>query len=234
MPLIDNTNADTRLSGLERFLERWYGTRKPEFGHPPTVLDQLQIPGVLRRFYAFAGRWPPNDERYSDNRFCRQDRFLPLARQAWGSVYRDGSYFVFMAENQGVWEAATLTHGDDAGVWVSVDGSHRTDRPTWRQLKCTLSEFLVTFVLQECVMGSLGAAGEGILERFESAGCTIELVCLDGEYAWKGDRRSYYLIDSSVLLYRETGDAELYDDWYGYETKAGEDLLRRLNLPVQT
>src|SRR4051812_25385839 len=118
-----DSDTDARLTGLERFLEFWLGPRRPEYGETAERLDQMELPAALRRFYAFAGRWPPARPAWAANRFCAQDRFLPLEPGKWGNVYRSGEYGVFVAENQGVWEVATLAEGDDPGVWVSEDCS---------------------------------------------------------------------------------------------------------------
>src|SRR5262245_3257177 len=96
---IQDTNADARLTGLERFLEFWLGPRRPEYGEPAENLAKAELPGSLRRFCTFAGRWPPANPPYSENRFCVQDRFLPLDQ-----VYRSGHYLVFVDENQDVWQ----------------------------------------------------------------------------------------------------------------------------------
>jgi hypothetical protein len=56
---LDAATADERMAELERFIEWWYGPRKPEYGTPADELYDLPAP--LRRFYAFAGRWPSPD-----------------------------------------------------------------------------------------------------------------------------------------------------------------------------
>ena len=107
--------------------------------------------------------------------FTLQDRFLPLDPGPWGNVYRSGPYLVFVAENQGVWEVATLAQGDDPSVWVSEDCSHRGPNPIWRPLDNPLSHFLVTFVLQEMMFGSeFLACHEDALSVFARAGCQCE------------------------------------------------------------
>ena len=232
MQRIPDTTADERLSGLERFMEFWFGPRLPEYGEPAENLVKLALPGSLRRFYSFANRWPPAFLPYSESRFHRQDRFLPLAHGPWGNIYRSGCYFVFAAENQGVWEAATLTNGDGPGVWVSEDCSHRTPNPKWRPLDNPLSHFLVSFVLQETMFGSnFLACNEGALSVFSIAGCEVEPVWLDGEYAHLGVCHSYFLIDRRILLRRDTGDIALDDQWYAYNDSRVAGFIDRLGLP---
>jgi hypothetical protein len=231
---IPDTTADARLTGLERFLEFWLGPRRPEYGEAPEHLAALEIPASLLRFYSFAGRWPPASLPYCANRFHVQDRFLPLEPEPWGNVYRSGPYLVFVAENQGVWQVATLAHGDDPPVWVSKDCSHRTSSPIWQPLGIPLSHFLVTFVLQEALFGSESLAShENALSVFARAGCQCERIWLDGVFAWPEVRHSYYLVDQRILLRRDIGDIALDDHWYGFNGPDVAEFVERLNLPTQ-
>jgi hypothetical protein len=228
-----NSNADSRLTGLERFLEFWLGPRRPEYGVPAESLAKIELPGSLRRFYAFAGRWPPASYPYCENRFHAQDRFLPLGPADWGSLHRSGPYLVFAIENQGVWEVATLPDSDDPRVWISENCSHRTPYPSWRELQNPLSHFLVTFVLQEAMMGAnFGACHENVLDVLSEAGYDIERIWMDGEYAWEEVRHSYFLIDQRILLRRDTGDCALDDQWYGYNDPAGAEILKSVDVPT--
>ena len=62
-------SSRTRLDELERFLEFWYGPRRPEYGEPQKRLRKLPLPYPLRRFYAFAGRWPSPHPWYRGDTF---------------------------------------------------------------------------------------------------------------------------------------------------------------------
>jgi hypothetical protein len=229
---IPDTTADARLTGLERFLEFWLGPRRPEYGEPAENLAKMELPESLRRFFTFAGRWPPAYPPYCANRFHVQDRFLPLDPGPWRNVYRSGPYLVFVAENQGVWEVATLAQGDDPPVWVSEDCSHRGPSPIWRLLDKPLSHFLVTFVLQEALFGSeFGACHEDALSVFTGAGCQCEPVWLDGEFTYPRARHSYFLVDRRILLRRDTGDIALDDHWYGFNDPAVAEFIEGLDLP---
>src|SRR5262245_50289124 len=53
--------ARERMDELERFLTFWYGSRKDKYSEPPSRLQALPLPYPLRRFHAFAGRWPSPD-----------------------------------------------------------------------------------------------------------------------------------------------------------------------------
>jgi hypothetical protein len=150
-----------------------------------------------------------------------------------GAAYFSGAYFVFAAENQGVWEVATLRDGEDPPVWISEDCSHRTTSPTWRQLDQPLSCFLVTFVLQETMFGSNRCACcENALSRFVDAGCVVEPIWLNAEFAWPKVRHSYFIVDRRILLRRDTGDNAIDDQWYGFNDPGATEFVKCLNLPI--
>jgi hypothetical protein len=62
-----------------------------------------------------------------------------------GSPDIEGNKVTFICENQHVWQARTLAEGDDPPVWRDDDDE---------QVAKHLSEFLVSFVLQELTFGS--------------------------------------------------------------------------------
>jgi hypothetical protein len=233
--LILDTNADTRLDGLEHFLESWLGPRRPEYGEPPETLAKLELPDPLRRFYAFAGRWPPVHPPFSPNHFCGQDRMLPLMTEPPGSVHRSGDYLVFISENQGVWVAATLPSGFDPAVWISEDFWELRSDATWKLVSKSLSEFLVTFILQECIFSSEHVAcAKNALSIFEHAGCHIKPIWLDKDYVWPRLQRSYYLIDDHILLSRgPIAGLATNGQWYAFNDPACIELLNRCKLPIK-
>ena len=57
-PLIRDSTSDARMSGLERFLQRYLGPRRPEFGASADEVRSIEMPAQLQRFFSFAGRWP--------------------------------------------------------------------------------------------------------------------------------------------------------------------------------
>lgn len=231
--IILDTTADARQNGLEQFLEFWLGPRRPEYGEPSETLAATELPDPLRRFYGFAGRWPPRRLPYFPNRFSAQDILLVPGAAPHGNVYRSGDYLVFAIENQGVWVAATLPMGNDPDVVISEDCSHRTPSPVWRFLSKPLSHFLVTLILHETMLGSEQmACGEKALAVFESAGCKIEPLWLNGEYAWPDVRVSFYLIDDRILLCRGIGDVAADDQWYGFNAPECIDFLKAHHLPT--
>jgi hypothetical protein len=91
----------------------------------------------------------------------------------------------------------------------------------------------VSFVLQELMLGSeILAVALGALERFERAGLPVEAVWISGEYAWDIDRPSYFRAGERFLIRRAPNEADC-DDWYGYNTSTGGELLTSLGLPKQ-
>jgi hypothetical protein len=237
-PLIADTTADARMGGLERFLERYLGPRRPEHGATEEEVASVAMPAPLRRFFRFAGRWrgpgQPDGAPYA-NRFCVQDALAGIVdcAHAPGLELMDGR-LVFVWENQGVWVAAAEPAGDDPPVWVTGDCSHREPRRVWRQLERPLSHFLVGFVLQELVMGSeLVAVAPEALETFGRAGLPVEPVWLRGEYARDGDRPSYFLAGGRFLVCRNPDEGD-GDDWYGCnDVDEGAGVLAALGLPTQ-
>jgi hypothetical protein len=233
-PLIPDSTADARMSGLERFLLRYLGQRRPEFGASEEEVRSVQMPAPLQHFFRFAGRWPGhNPQAPFANRFCVQDWLCAIVGKEYAPALQvmDGR-LVFVWENQGLWVAATERSGVDPPVWITEQSSHRETRQVWRQLENPLSHFLVSFVLQEVMFGSeLVAVAPAALERFEEKGLSVEPVWISGEYARDIDRPSYFLVGERFLLRRAPGEAD-GDDWYGSKDASGADVLTALGLPT--
>lgn len=234
-PIIPDSTSDARMDGLERFLQRYLGSRQPEFGTPEEDLRSIEMPDPLLRFFRFAGRWPGHNPRapYA-NRFCMQDRLGGIRTMDYALALEVmDDRLIFVRENQGGWVAATERIGVDPPVWVSENCSHWDPVREWRRLENPLSHFLVSFVLQEVMFGSeIVAVAPGALERFEQAGLKIESVWINGEYAMDIDRPSYSLAGDHFLVRRAPNEAD-GDDWYGCNTLKGADLLESLDLPTQ-
>lgn len=234
-PLIRDSTADARMSGLEHFLQRYLGSRRPEFGASAEEVQSIEMPDPLKRFFSFAGRWPGhNPEGPYVNRFCMQDKLAAFVENRWAPTlqYLDNR-LAFVWENQGVWVAATERAGSDPPVWITEEASHRETQQVWRRLEKPLSHFLVSFVLLELMFGSeLVAVAPGALEKLEGAGLPVEPVWIRGEYAWEIDRPSYYLVGERFLVRRAPNEAD-GDDWYGSQDKESAGLLRSLSLPTQ-
>jgi hypothetical protein len=120
-PLIGDSTVDARMSGLEHFLQRYLGPRRPEFGASADEVRSIEMPDPLQRFFSFAGRWPGhNPQTPFVNRFCMQDMLCAIAENQGAPTlqYLDNR-LVFVWENQGVWVAATKRAGDDPPVWIT-------------------------------------------------------------------------------------------------------------------
>lgn len=233
-PLIPDTTTDARMAGLERFLERHLGPRRPEYGTPEDEVGSIEMPEPLQRFFKFAGRWPGQNPRTPcANRFCMQDTLCAIAKKEYAPVFQlMDNLLVFVWENQGVWVAGTEPVGTDPPVWISEECSHRNARQTWRELEKPLSHFLVSFALQEVLFGSqLVAVAPGAIAKFEQAGLPVEPVWIKGEYAWGIDRPSYYLVKERFLVRQAPKEAD-GDDWYGCQDVSGAQLLKSLGLPT--
>lgn len=232
--LIPDSGTDARMSGLEKFLERYLGPRRPDFGATEDEIRSIEMPHPLQRFFRFAGRWPGHDPRTPfANRFCMQDKLAGFSKKEYAPTLEImDSLLVFVWENQGVWVAATERVGMDPPVWISEECSHRESRQIWRELDNPLSHFLVSFVLQEVMFGSeLLAAAPGAMSKFENSGLAIEPVWIRGEYAWDIDRPSFYLVGDRFLVRCAPLEAD-GDEWYGCKDVAGADILTSLGLPT--
>lgn len=236
LPLISNESTESRLSGLERFFDSWLGPRKPEYGEPEANLATIAMPEPLRRFFAFAGRWPPVNLPYYPNRFCSQDGLCTISKSPHIKQLSvlDGR-LVFVTECQGVWWAATETVGADPPVWLTeTEFDRRLTAPTWIQLENPLSHFLVTFVLSDLLFSADGlfmSEDDTAMTVFGRANCSIIPLWINGEYAYRGYRHSFYLIDDCILV-RHTPDLVPVVE-YAFKNPHGKELLVRLGLPIE-
>lgn len=233
-PWILDATTESRLSGLERFLERYLGPRQPEFGEPLENLRLIEMPEPLLRFYRFAGRWPgQNPDCPYVNRFCMQDSLCSIQAQKWAAPLQvlDG-HLVFVVENQGVWVAATEPAGTDPPVWVSEESSHRDPVLAWRRLEKPLSHFLVSFVLQEILFECALSTVPGALARLQAAGVPIHPVWIDGQYVFEDARPSFFLAGERIFVRHNPAEPD-GEEWYGSSSPGDAELLRSLGLPTE-
>jgi hypothetical protein len=196
-----------RMDELARFLSFWLGDPGPDYGDSPVDLGARALPEPLRRLYAVAGRWPMADKygnRHIGRLFSAQDALRPLSRLETS----DDGKLIFIDENQGVWTVATLPEGNDPPVWVedSLEG-YGTGR--WGKVAESLSEFLVTFCLQELVFGSPWFRWDKRLSALFDSG---ELgpaapILANGPYVYSkpGRGHSFHLLGTGVLVGRFFG-----------------------------
>ncbi len=153
--LLQATNPRARIDALCEFIEFWLGERRPSYGETAEALDRHSLPAPLRQFYEFAGRWPNQHQaaiEYDIPAFSYQDSLMTLQ----GLTYEDDGKLVFLHENQGHWHCRTLSEGDDPPVWFYGEHSdeHENGFAGTKLVSNSLSEFLVTFALQELSLGS--------------------------------------------------------------------------------
>jgi len=180
--LMTARSASERMHRLCRFIEFWLGPRKPEYGEPSEALDAVQLPEPLRILYAFAGRWP-----HAEARYC-SEHFVPAFshEDVLASLHRirrtdDGGKVIVLHNNRRNFRCLTLPVGDDPPVWsAGLPGEH---------LVCpSLSRFLVSFVLQELMLGSRRVLDDAQLDDlFESTVHPSHALWLDGPYVQESE-----------------------------------------------
>ena len=135
------TTVHDRLAILQQLVEFWHGPIRPEDGMSESEITSLPMPFPLRWWYRWAGR-----------------RTAIMTGQNWLLMPRDFEHryrmlrvqngrLVFYVENQGVYEWATLQHGEDPPVFGRLEGRGR-----WANEGITLSEHLILACLFEAVM----------------------------------------------------------------------------------
>ena len=155
--MIEAETAAERMSELERFIEWWYGPRKPEYGEPEDMLYDL--PGPLRRFYAFAGRWPSPASDNGMEYFYTGAGGHHLQSLDMTSARRDLGMLNFFIEYQGDWLGLSEHKGEDPPVWiegppedVKEEEEEVDDRPlALRKVSNSLSGFLITHTLMTTI-----------------------------------------------------------------------------------
>ncbi len=199
----------TRLDELERFLEFWYGPRRPEYGEPEERFRKVSLPYPLRRFYAFAGRWPAARQLYRGDTFYEGHGGHHLQPLNGVKALPRGRLRFFM-EYQGDFDGLTLAEGDDPPVWIKGvwgEGERGT-----AQVSDSLSKFLVT----HCLMATLYeftnspcnawadplAGNANLAEWFRRSRA-------DAVRIWSADHRpcsnyvgSFFLLHGSILVHQ--------------------------------
>jgi hypothetical protein len=143
---LDAADADERMDELERFVEFWYGPRRPEFEDAGAGGVYSLLPAPLRRFYAFAGRWPSPDPQGDDQFFYTGKGGHHLFPPDRVVLTADGRLKFFM-EYQGAWEGLTLPGEADPPVWISGRWDDPEEGEGTRRVSGALSGFLVTHCL---------------------------------------------------------------------------------------
>lgn len=211
--VIDPTaDPETRMRRLCQFVEFWLGKRKASYGAKKSALKEHAIPEPLESFYRFAGRWPrrraiPSAPKWN-HAFAWQDCLRPVEFL----TYDEDGRVVFADENQGVWELRTLSAGKDPEVWLFGDSA-----PDGKLISDSLTNVLVSLVLQELLFGSAFFAGEYELKDSSS------LQSRSFTEIWNGP-----LGDSNPRVFQLSGNllaATIGDRWYGSNDPSFADLL---------
>jgi uncharacterized protein (TIGR02996 family) len=172
--MLHGPGAGERMDELQRFLEFWYGPRKPDYGEPAERLQKVALPDPLARFYAFAGRWPCPEPATTD-----PDQFFYVGAGGHHLLPLDdlkalrGGRLYFFNEYQGDWQGLTLRKGKDPPVWIRGSWTdYMEEGRGTKQVSSSLSGFLVT----HCLMASIYDYGnfrrdswdEAMIRWFES------------------------------------------------------------------
>ncbi len=213
-------DAAGRMRELERFLKFWFGPRKPRYGEPRATLSRLRLPDPLRRFYAFAGRWPSAEPKSQPLFYAGGAGHHLLPAEAVRQQ-EDGKLRFFM-EYQGDWDGLTLPDGDDPPVWLSGCLEEGDDGERTVPVCDSLSKFLVTHCLMAILYEMENAVavsrtkgelvdyfnehfGEPLRQFFEPA-----LLWDAGDLKWPRScldyEGSFYLFAGGVLVHRTRTD----------------------------
>jgi hypothetical protein len=219
---LDACNAADLMEELGRFLEYWYGPRRSEYGETQEALKGLALPEPLRRFYAFAGRWPSPDPGHMESFYSGASghHLRPLDGV---ETLPDGRLDFFM-EYQGDWSGLTLPSGDDPPVWIcgcwegddeGPQAGEEEEDERIRQASDSLSKFLVLHVLMATLHErpnfSRGASERArpMVEYFEEQKGRAVHLWEAGELWWPPScldyRGSFYLFPEEGILVHRSG-----------------------------
>ena len=143
------TNED-----LFEFLYQWHRARPGELCLPETAIPN-GLPGVLQRAYAAIGlltrrRSPFNPGNQNGCPLGTQDcLFEPEQLKIEDGLVR------FVTENQGCWDCYVSVSEDDPEVFSTALHSLGRSETKLTPIGSKLSDFLITFCLQETVMSGL-------------------------------------------------------------------------------
>jgi hypothetical protein len=205
MIINDDKNS---IENLKFFIEKWAGDALLEYGLSEDEVPNY-LPNPLREVYLFAGNWV--QQRENDNKnfmqgkqpriFQEQDCLLGIE-----NLKRKNGRITFLIENQGTWTCEVDENNDESPVYcdsLEVYDSYLEGH----QIICkSLSHFLVTFCLQELVMGSKYV---GIIEaesEEELVKSDLQALWLNGFYVFKEPTHSFYICDNRLLIMKVYGE----------------------------
>ncbi|HZU38425.1 MAG TPA: hypothetical protein VFA18_21045 [Gemmataceae bacterium] len=210
--LLTAQNTQQRMDELARFIEYWYGRRQADYGESDERLARYPLPASLRRFHAFAGRWPPPPNTPHDVQFfyagAAGHHLQPLD---YIKLRPDGRLEFFM-EYQGDWVGLTLPREADPPVWLEGhfedEVSYSGPPPT--RLACdSLSRFLVTHCLfttlyegSNCAAMAFAQADSPVAAFLHANPSKVEKIwdCTGIQCPWYSG--SIYLVSEGVLIHQ--------------------------------
>jgi hypothetical protein len=214
---------DKPIPALLEFIATWVPALSPRHRIPASSIPAF-VPPPLRAIYEAAGNWPtPYLEQWRPPKwvpglFGTQDQLLPLDQ-----LVVNGRRFKFIHENQGVWSCETLIEEADPPVFSDASAIDGSDEGM-REVCPALSHFLTTFCLHELAFGSrnLFCVDSEPENPGELVNGDIKALWLDGMYAYKGAKYSFFLCDRDLMIMR-TGMG--IDYWLAYNKEEGSNLL---------
>lgn len=205
------------MQALERFLSVYFGDRQVENQIDTDEIAGWNIPQPLKDLYSFVGKYPGKQGILSS-----QDVLYINSGQ--GKTY--GGKIIVVGENNGCWSCFTDTEGEDPPVWTENYG-WKDDSPKWKLVNDSLSQFLITFCLQEAIFASkylYRGNFKVLVPTLKLQG--YEVTTWQGRYLWEGyfeDREGitdFHMIEDAVLISS--------DGWCGTNYKNANRLLTSL------
>jgi hypothetical protein len=192
---------DKPIPALLEFIASWVPYLSAKHRVASSLIPRF-VPPPLRAIYELAGNCPiPYSEQWRPptwipGLFGTQDQLLPLDQ-----LVVKGERFAFIHENQGCWNCETLIDADDPPVFSdasSFDGSY----DGMQEVCPSLSHFLTTFCLHELVFGSqcLFCVDTHPATPIELVTGDVEPLWLEGMYAYKGAKYSFFLCERDLLM----------------------------------
>lgn len=147
-----SASAQRLMDSLEEFIVRWAGPRLPDSGVSDSDLAKRSLPYPLRRLYALAGSWLAvrQDTTDRDTGLFSVGEHL---REFQDLEDTEDKKLLFLDENSGNWSCSTLVSGEDPPVWIDGEFNEETSG-RWEMVTASLSKLLVTFCLNELLLGS--------------------------------------------------------------------------------
>ena len=204
-----------RFEILQALVEYWHGPITALDGFTHAELKHVSMPDPLRSWYAWAGR--RTEIMSGQNCF-----FSPHSPKPYLELVMEQGHLLFQRENQGVYEWATLSEGEDPPVF----GRYRDK--SWEREEAKLSEHLILNCLFEAIMchASHSASAAWIQpEQLSTMVAPLWLLPIPA-WRWPGSMRFYFGRGAfmSVCSYRpgESGNSV----WVGAKYASALAFLR--------